>query len=1005
MNETIANNAPRGVPSVLRRYRWALVLAAILLLGLLVLALLPSLIAWQAGKWITGHGGESFSVANVDFNPFKMVLVLEDVHIRHQGGESLVLPRLELDAAWQGLLDKHLTITSFAISGLALQVDQQSADQAHVGGILLRSLQGDAAEPESDERPWSLALGELTIEDTRIDYRDAQLALQAEVDSLRLSGLDTLQPTHQAMLELAAKLSGAPVRVAGQVRPVGDTLGFDGELDVEGLDLAPFAAYLPESVLAMQGRLDTAGKLRVDRTGPDLGVAHQGSLQLAKPAFADQTQRVQADAVQWQGSLDFKQTAPDRLTLDLDGHLSGTGLASSPPAPDAPQARSDAVAWQGTLRLSRQTPADLALAVDGSLDGTALAATLPGADALQLRTGSLRWQGKLTVAQQEPSGLAIDLDGSLDGAGLGTDLPGQSLQVRSDKLTWNGTGHLALDGAAPRYSLSGSAGLGASRVTRDGVPGLGLALQGLDAGQLMLNEQLELTLATLDLRQLSAAEGAADSAPLASIDRINVTALRLQGPARAQIDSVTVDGLKLADTAADSARNLYVSEHLELHAIDWTQAEALRVDTIRHNGVTTLVRHDADGAWNIPAFAERLGGLAWQAPDTLTDDTATTADAAAAAPAPATTSPAVVIGSYELGGDNRFDFEDLGSDPAYKSGLQVTEATIKNINSGDPTAIGTLHAKLAVDGGGAVAIEGTLVPGATRLTADLKADISALPMPPLSSYSGSAIGYLLDSGEMNADIQFKATDGKVDGSNKLVIRQLQVSELDDATVKKLGGEKIGSLETGLSMLRDKNNTITLNVPLSGDIDDLKVDPSDIINQAIGSALKTGAKTYLAAALFPFGTLLVVADAATSAAGSASLTPVTFAPASSALGEQTAYLDKIAVVLNDRPEMNVRVCALATDSDREALLAGLRAELARQAAEKSDKAGKGAEPETVPAVEPSVSDEALLALARQRADAINRYLVDGKGIGDERLVSCREKIDPQAKAAPRVELRL
>lgn len=42
------------------------------------------------------------------------------------------------------------------------------------------------------------------------------------------------------------------------------------------------------------------------------------------------------------------------------------------------------------------------------------------------------------------------------------------------------------------------------------------------------------------------------------------------------------------------------------------------------------------------------------------------------------------------------------------------------------------------------------------------------------------------------------------------------------------------------------------------MDKLKIDPSDIINTALAKAMQQGAKTYLAAALFPYATLLTVA---------------------------------------------------------------------------------------------------------------------------------------------------
>ena len=51
------------------------------------------------------------------------------------------------------------------------------------------------------------------------------------------------------------------------------------------------------------------------------------------------------------------------------------------------------------------------------------------------------------------------------------------------------------------------------------------------------------------------------------------------------------------------------------------------------------------------------------------------------------------------------------------------------------------------------------------------------------------------------------------------------------------------------------------------------------------------------------------------------------------------------------------------------------------------------------------DETLLALAKQRAEAIEDYLVKQHGVDPGRAAVCRPQIDQEAKALPRVDLQI
>jgi hypothetical protein len=135
-----------------------------------------------------------------------------------------------------------------------------------------------------------------------------------------------------------------------------------------------------------------------------------------------------------------------------------------------------------------------------------------------------------------------------------------------------------------------------------------------------------------------------------------------------------------------------------------------------------------------------------------------------------------------------------------------------------------------------------------------------------------------------------------------------------------------------------------------------------------------------------------------------LDPVGFGAGDVLLDDQDRdYLGKVAQVLKERPKIAVKLCGAAVQADREELAR----RMAAQAKEKQPKRGREvkAEAKVEEAALPAVSEEELLALAKQRAEVIEDYLVTRHGVSASRAAVCRPVVDPQSGAAPRVDLQI
>ena len=134
-------------------------------------------------------------------------------------------------------------------------------------------------------------------------------------------------------------------------------------------------------------------------------------------------------------------------------------------------------------------------------------------------------------------------------------------------------------------------------------------------------------------------------------------------------------------------------------------------------------------------------------------------------------------------------------------------------------------------------------------------------------------------------------------------------------------------------------------------------------------------TYLKYALQPYGTVIALAEIAGEQAMKVRLDPVAFAPGKAELeSERFEYLERIAKIINERPEITVKVCGVAVEADR-AALAKAGAPVGK------GEAAQGKKTEPAP-----VTDKVLLKLADQRADNVEDHLVTQHKVSSSRLVS-------------------
>lgn len=507
-----------------------------------------------------------------------------------------------------------------------------------------------------------------------------------------------------------------------------------------------------------------------------------------------------------------------------------------------------------------------------------------------------------------------------------------------------------------------------------------VAYTATETGELEVNGKLHLEKTRV---------GVADSnIQLASFEVLDAEDISVQGVDAIKTGSVSINTATFAETLGETDEAVITAGEppplkivsLVFENIQFTDGKRVSIDTISSDQATYVARRNKGGKWRMATI---LGSLPFA-------DKEEDKPEAAGQQAPGEDAASFRIGVLK-NTNATLTLEDTSVSPAFKTRFSLMEVT-KDIDSAEPDQDTHVYLKGNIAKHNKVEIKGTIRPFAESLSMNLESHIEGLEMPPYSPYAIDSIGHRLDSGQLDADSTIVLDNGKLVGTNNLTLRSLELSPVESKQRDKIELELSVPLNKALDMLRDEHDVIRLKLPITGDLDSPEFDASDAINQAVAKATREGAITSLTLLLQPYGSLITVARYAADKAAEIKLDPVVFNPASADIDTaRHEYLDKVAGIIKQRPNVNVRLCGVATAADRTALQ-----EQALAAVEVKKK--KKAEQEA-----PAIDDAQLIGLADRRDEVIKDYFIEKHAVKAGRLVACKPAIDAADGAEPRVDL--
>jgi hypothetical protein len=239
--------------------------------------------------------------------------------------------------------------------------------------------------------------------------------------------------------------------------------------------------------------------------------------------------------------------------------------------------------------------------------------------------------------------------------------------------------------------------------------------------------------------------------------------------------------------------------------------------------------------------------------------------------------------------NGRIDLTDASTAPSTVIAAEAISVSAAPVNTagGTPSEI---NVAAKVNGSGRFALTGTLDAFQQSPGANLKIELSTIPVPPYSGPTGRFLGYQMADGRMTTRIPLQIADNKMKGEIDFAFDRLKLGE----RVKSQDAIE-APLELGLALLRDSNDQIKSKIPFSGDLTDPKFSLSGVIWQAFTGLL-------VKAATAPFQILGAIFGG-----GDKDLSQIAFDPGSADLSpDAISALDVLAKGMTDRPGIKLRI---------------------------------------------------------------------------------------------------
>jgi hypothetical protein len=296
----------------------------------------------------------------------------------------------------------------------------------------------------------------------------------------------------------------------------------------------------------------------------------------------------------------------------------------------------------------------------------------------------------------------------------------------------------------------------------------------------------------------------------------------------------------------------------------------------------------------------------------------------AATPPPKSAGMPISIARIDIQGGVA-NFTDHSVQPNFSTAIYGLKGSVVGLSS-DPASRATVSLDGSVDRYAPVSIKGTVNVLSAATFTDIAMKFSNIELPTFNPYSGKFAGYNIAQGKLSTEMQYHVENRQLDAKHHIIIDQL---EFGAATESKQAVPL--PIKLAVSLLKDRNGVIDLELPVGGSLDDPSFHVGPIIWKVFVNLLTKVVTAPFAALgkLFGGGQELSYVDFP---AGTSSLNP-----------DQVQKLSQLAKALLERPQLKLDIPLHTQGNEDDLALERVALQQALHANEASPAAGARSRP--------------------------------------------------------------
>ncbi len=440
----------------------------------------------------------------------------------------------------------------------------------------------------------------------------------------------------------------------------------------------------------------------------------------------------------------------------------------------------------------------------------------------------------------------------------------------------------------------------------------------------------------------------------------------------ANIPNITFRDI-LFSKPSDVEYALYSNDEFVINDISW-QENHLAIDTINLGNFNTNVILDAQKQLkNLVSIeqAEVDSAPEQQSKEQITNEAATEANIE-----DTTQVVTLSLNKFELTSPSNITFIDESVMPIFKQDITLNKMFVSDVDSRNKTFMSPFDVAMSLGDHATNTISGTIAPFNEKMNMTLDVNLSELSLPPLSSYLRTVLGVDFLSGQLDNTVKLVIKDDKMDGETVIGLRGFELASGDDTTDLSVSTGSAMGLNSALGMLQDDQGNVSLDVPLSGNINDPSFGIGSVLTLVAKKAIMSKAKTYLINTFVPYANVITVASIAGEYLLRVEVNDLEYPAGQVTLNqEQQSFLNELGALLKDKPEQQVKMCSIASID------------------EKSILTGSNTDIETI----------ALLKdISKKRGDNLKNILIKEHDIASSRLLLCAPRVEKSEGSTPRIE---